>query len=215
MKKLLLLGGGGHCRSVLDSLLAGGEYDEIGIVDYAPLEIPGATYAGTDDDLPELRKQGWTYGFITVGSIGNTGIRRKLYRILKEAGMTIPVVTDPSASVARDAEIGEGTFIGKNAVVNAGAVIGCNAIINTGAIVEHECRVGGFTHISSGAVLCGQVQVGEDTHLGAGTVVRQGISIGSGTLIGIGSVVTKNIPDGVKAYGNPCRVVQNEHLYHC
>ena len=75
-------------------------------------------------------------------------------------------------------------------------------------IVEHNCCVGNFSHISPGATICGHVLIGNDTHIGAGTVVRQEIIIGSNTLIGIGSVVIKDIPGYVKAYGNPCKVVE-------
>ena len=207
MKKILLIGGGGHCRSVLDTLTCC-DFDDIGLVDIVVPDIPGVQYAGTDDDLPKLREQGWEYAFITVGSIGETTVRRKIYQRIQALNFTIPKIIDSSAAIARSSEIGAGVFIGKNAVVNAGARIGNCAIINTGALVEHECRVGDFAHISSGVVLCGQVTVGEDTHIGAGTVIRQCISVGAQTLIGIGSVVTRNIPDHVKAYGNPCRMVK-------
>jgi acetyltransferase-like isoleucine patch superfamily enzyme len=50
--------------------------------------------------------------------------------------------------------------------------------------------------------------VGEGTWIGAGAVVIPGIRIGKNCIIGAGSVVVKDIPDGVKAYGNPCKIVE-------
>lgn len=205
-KKLLLIGGGGHCLSVLDSVTG---YDDIGIVerDSGCSMCRGLNIVGADRDLPGLFKSGWSDAFITVGSIGNTALRRRLYSMVKQLGFHIPSIIDPSAVVAKNAVIGEGCFVGKRAVINVNCTVGKCAIVNTGAIVEHECAIGAFAHISPGATICGNVDVGDDTHIGAGTVIRQGIVIGSSTLIGIGSVVVKDIPSNVKAYGNPCREV--------
>ena len=207
-KKLLLIGGGGHCKSVIDSVLSSGEYDAVGIIDNtAETPYQGIEVIGNDNDLPSLLKAGWEYAFITVGSVGNTGIRQRLYNMVRSLGFKVPVIADPTSVLAGDTSIGEGTFIGKNAVVNSYAATGICAIINTGAIIEHECSIGDFSHISSGAVLCGQVNIGNDTHIGAGTVVRQQIHIGNNVMIGAGSAVVKDIQDGAKAYGNPCKVV--------
>ncbi len=207
-RKLLLIGGGGHCRSVIDSVLSAGLYEEIGIVDFADCSCLGIETVGTDDDLPALFAQGWTDAFVTVGSVGDTALRRKLYKKIKDTGFNVPVIADPAAVIAKGTSIGEGSFIGKAAVVNTAASVGECCIINTGAILEHDCVIGDFAHISPRSVLCGEVTVGQDSHVGAGAVVIQQVSIGSRVLVGAGSVVTKDLPDGVKAYGDPCRVIE-------
>ena len=207
-KRLLLIGGGGHCRSVLDSVLASGAYDRVGIIDPDGNPCMGIPVIGRDEDLPRLFSEGWTDAVITVGSIGNTGLRRHLYETVKMIGFGVPAVVDPTAAIGKDAVLGEGTFVGKQAVVNAGSRTGVCVIVNTGAIIEHDCGIGDFSHISTGAILCGQVTVGNDAHIGAGTTVRQSIRIGAGALVGAGSIVVKDIPEGAKAYGNPCRVVE-------
>ena len=159
-QKILLVGGGGHCRSVLDSLLSAGGYDDIGIIDprtsggSAPMNIP---VLGGDSDLPRLFAAGWTHAAVTLGSVGNPARRRTLYRMLKDIGFSLPVIADPSAVIGRETTLGEGVFIGKGAVVNSGVQIGPCAIINTGALVEHDCVVGAFAHIGPGGVLCGDV----------------------------------------------------------
>lgn len=206
----MLIGGGGHCHSVLDSVLALDIYDEVGIIDNIDSDSSchGVPVIGLDDDIPALMNEGWSDVFITVGSIGDTRIRRRLYRMVKSLGLAVVSIIDPTAMIARGSVIKEGSFIGKGAVINAGSTVGECSIINTGAIIEHNCDVGAFSHISPGTVLCGQVKIGVDVHVGAGTVVMQQITIGDCTLIGAGSVVVKDIPGNVKAYGRPCKVIE-------
>ncbi len=209
--KILLVGGGGHCESVLDSLMGLGIYTDVGVVDNEkPLGsgIMGAPVVGRDDDLPALFAVGYRRAFVTIGSIGNTEPRTIIFELLEQLGFELPNIIDCTAIVSRNTALGAGIYIGKNALVNAGAKIGNGAIINTGAIVEHGCGVGNFVHIATGAILCGQVLVGERTHIGAGSVIRQGIKIGSGTTIGMGSVVLKDIGVNLVAYGNPCKAVE-------
>ncbi len=207
-KKLLLIGGGGHCRSVLSSVLSLNKYEEIGIVDYADASVLGVPVVGRDEDLPALNKAGWTDAFITVGSIGDTSLRQRLYQMVTDNGFTVPAIIDAAAIIAQDAKVAAGSYIGKGVILNSGSCIGKCAIINTGAIIEHDCLVGDFVHISPGTVLCGQVSIGNHSHIGAGSVVRQQIEIGKDVLVGAGSVVVSNIPDRVKAFGNPCKVVE-------
>ncbi len=209
MKKLLLIGGGGHCISVLDCLLSLKQYDKLGIIDYnRDASVLGIEVVGVDSDLPRLLLEGWQYAFITVGSVGDTKLRRRLFNTVTEIGFVIPTIIDSTSTIAGKVNVGKGTFIGKKAIVNANTVLGQCSIVNTGAIVEHDCSIGDFVHIGPGAILCGQIDVGHDTHIGAGSVVRQLVSIGDNSIIGAGSVVVKNIPDNAKAYGNPCRVVR-------
>ncbi len=205
-RKLLLVGGGGHCHSVLDSVISSDSYEEIGIVDNTIGSYLGINVVGNDDDIPALMRDGWSDAFVTVGSVGDSETRRRLYKMIKQYGLNIPTIIDPTAIIGKAVDIKEGTYIGKRVVVNTGSVIDVCSIINTGAIVEHDCEIGPFSHISPGTTLCGQVKVGADSHIGAGSVVKQLVEIGNDTLIGAGSVVVNNIPDNVKAYGNPCKV---------
>lgn len=207
-KKLLLIGGGGHCHSVIDSILSAGEYEELGIVDCAVdgyLDVP---VVGNDGDIPRLIREGWTEGFITVGCIGDVKKRKSLYQMAKLFGLSVPCIIDPTAVIAKQVLLGEGVYIGKRAVINTGSSVGECSIVNTGSIIEHDCGIGSFVHLSPGSVLCGQVEVGDDSHIGAGSVIKQMIKVGKGALIGAGSVVVSDIPANVKAYGNPCRVVE-------
>ncbi|MCI8799403.1 MAG: acetyltransferase [Lachnospiraceae bacterium] len=213
--KILLIGGGGHCRSVLDTICSGCLYNVVGIVarDEANYNLLhkdpqlAPHLVGMDANLPELFMNGWKNAFVTLGSVGNPIGRKKVYSALKTIGFHLPIIMDKSAVISESSLICEGAYIGKKTLINAGCRIGCCSIINSGSIIEHDCTIGDFAHISSGTILCGEVHVGENTHVGAGTTVRQQIVIGKDSLIGIGSVVVKNIPDNVNAYGIPCKVV--------
>ncbi len=206
-KKILLVGGGGHCKSVLDTLVTLNEYDEIGIIDKDEnigQELLGVKVLGCDEDLQKLYNEGFKYAFVTVGSVGNPSLRIKIYNNLKKIGFIIPTIIDKSSIISKFANIEEGVFIGKGCVVNSSATIGKCAIINTSSVIEHDCYVGDFVHLSPSATLCGNVTIKESSHIGANAVVKQGVEIGEKSIIGMGSVVLKDVKNSVVAYGNPC-----------
>ena len=212
MEKIILLGGGGHCKSIIDTIQTSKLYEIIGIIDLQQnigQYINGIEVLDCDENLMKYKKSGVENAFISIGSIGNVSVRRKLYDLAKKTGFNIPKIVDKSAIVAKDTKILEGTFVGKGAIINTKSIIGSNCIINSGSIVEHDCSIGDFVHIASGATLCGGVQVGKNTHIGANSTVIQYKTIGENVIIGAGSVVTKDIRSDVKAYGNPCKEVSN------
>ena len=206
--KLVLVGGGGHCKSVLSSIDRS-KYADIVIVDSEEnvgKDVDGVSIAGTDDDLTKLHDEGYSEAFITVGSVSSNPARRRIYESLQKIGFSFPSVIDSSAVIADSAVIEEGVFVGKKAVINAGSRIGKFSIINTGAIADHDCIVGSFVHLSPGVVLSGTVTVGDNTHVGTGTCVKQCAKIGENTTVGMGSVVITDIPSNCVAYGVPCKV---------
>lgn len=212
MKKIVLLGAGGHALSVIDSIQAKGDYEIIGITDLGSAlgeKVLGYDVIGDDAKLQAVFNSGVKYAFVTVGSIGNTFFRKKLFKLLKDIGFILPSIIDPSSYIGCEVSMGEGVLVGKNTVVNAMSTIGDMAIINTGAIVEHGCRIEKFAHIGPGAVICGDVKIGTDTHVGANATVLQGVTIENDCLIGAGSVVVHDVPSKVVAFGNPCKVVRN------
>ncbi|MFD2044936.1 acetyltransferase [Ornithinibacillus salinisoli] len=211
MKDILLLGGGGHCSSVIDTLASQENYKIIGIID--TIDKVGSTVnnyeiIGVDDDLPYYFQQGIEYAFLSVGSIGDMALRQKLYQLAVKIGYKFPIIIDHTAIISENVNISNGTFIGKAAIINTNVIISSNSIINTGAIIEHDCSVGEFCHIAPGTTLSGSVHVGDFTHIGTNTTVIQNINIGRETIIGAGSVVVQDIGNNQKAYGNPCKVVQ-------
>lgn len=204
VRRIVLIGGGGHCRSVLDAIRRMGCYGEVAVTDpdfQKRTGFLGIEAYPTDDVLPELKRRGFAEAFVCVGSVKNTRIRERLYQMALDIGFCISNVVDPSAVVSEDVRLGRGIFIGKGAIVNAGSHIGDMAIVNTGALVEHGCFIGEFSHIAAGAVLCGDVRTGGHVLIGAGATVIQGVSVGNHAIVGAGSTVLRDVEEGAVAVG--------------
>lgn len=193
-KKLILIGGGGHCKSVIDVAESAG-YNIIGILDIAEnvgTKVLSYPVIGTDDLIPELVTQ--ASFIITVGQIKNPDLRVKLYEKIISANGKIATIISPNSYVSKHALIGEGTVVMHKSVVNAGATIGKCCIINTFANIEHDAVVGDFCHISTGAMVNGGVIVGSHSFIGSNSMIRQNIEIGKNSIIGGGYVLTSNVP---------------------
>lgn len=209
MEKLILIGGGGHCKSVIDTIQLLDFYEIVGIIDVKEKigqYINGIKIIDSDDNLNDYKSKGYS-AFITIGSIGNVETRIRILEQLKKLKFKIPYIIDKTAIVANDALIGRGTFIGKRSIVNSGSKIGENCIINSGSIVEHECEIGDFVHIAPGSIMCGGVKVKENSHVGAGSVIIQYKNIGKNCIVGAGSVVVSDVNDNRIVYGNPAKEV--------
>ena len=141
---VVLLGGGGHCKSCIDIIEQTGQFEIIGILD-PQLKIGERVLQyqvlGTDDDIPGLLKS-VRHFFITMGQIKSSERRVALYKMIKSFKGELPVIISPSAYVSRHSHVGEGTIIMHHAVVNAGSTIGTNCIINTKALIEHDASIG-------------------------------------------------------------------------
>lgn len=172
MEDIVIVGFGGHAKSIADCIERMGTYRIAGYTDFD--EHPSKyRYLGTDAMLQSIFDGGVKKAVVGVGYLGKGDIRCRLYRLLKDIGFELPVIADPSAVISDSAVIGEGTFIGKNAVINTEAVVGRMTIINTMALVEHECVIEDFVHVAVAAILCGQVKVGEAAFVGANATVIQ------------------------------------------
>lgn len=206
MKKIIIIGCGGHAKSVLDTIEAKGEYEIAGFVAKDASEsfsYRGYGIVGIDDELQQLYMSGIQYACIGIGYLGGGDIRVRVYNRLKEIGFIIPPIIDATSIIARDALIGEGSFVGKHTVINAGAVLGKMTIVNTGAIIEHDCIVGDFSHVAVAAVLCGGVETGNSCLIGANATIRQGIRIGNNVIVASGAVIIREVPDKVTVMGIP------------
>lgn len=211
MEKIILIGGGGHCISVIDSIIKKNEYKIVGIIDKVNNignKVLGIDIIGSDDDLLNIYMNGIKKAVITIGSVGDTDIRKKIYSKLKSIGYELPIIIDESSIISEFTDIGEGTYIGKNSIINSSTIIGKCCILNTSSVIEHNCDIGDFVHLAPRSILCGHVKVGNNTHVGANSVVVQEVNIGEKSIIGAGSTVIKDIKSNSIAYGNPCIVVK-------
>lgn len=206
MRDLVLLGGGGHARSVLAALALSGE-EVRGFI--------GPDTADRDLSLPHLGGDELLDGFdpartSIVNGLGAVGARARMHRLAVSRGLTVETVVHPRAFVDPSVRLGAGAQVLAGAIVNAGAVIGDGVLINSGAIVEHDAVIGDHAHLAPGSVLAGDVRVGEGAHIGLGSRILQGLTVGSGSTVGAGAVVLTDVPDGTTVVGVPARPMRKK-----
>jgi sugar O-acyltransferase (sialic acid O-acetyltransferase NeuD family) len=208
---LILIGGGGHCRAVIDVVEAQDLYRIAGILDAtdkAGTEICGYQVLGSDAEIPSLVSRGCTF-LVTVGQVKHVTARERIFGTLASAKANIATVISPTAVKSRSASIGAGSVIMHHAIVNAGATIGMNSIINTAAIIEHDASVGNHTHISTAAVVNGGCHVGSRCFIGSNSVLFHNVTVADNCMVGAGSIVTRSIFDAGSTYfGSPARKIK-------
>lgn len=202
MKDIILIGFGGHAKSVIDTIEMSSEFNIIGYTDVENRGLyHGYAWLGNDEVLNDYFEKGIKHCFICMGYMGKGRVIDSLYKKVKDIGYNLPVIIDKSSVISKDVQIGEGTYIGKLSVVNADSRIGKMCIINTGVIVEHENLINDFTHVAVGATLCGRVTIGTHCLVGANSTVIQNVSIENEVIIGSGSVVLHDVLKSGTFYG--------------
>lgn len=202
-KNLILIGGGGHCKSVIDVAESAG-YNILGILDMAEnvgKSVLDYEVIGTDDDISRYVDK--TEFIITVGFIKTPSIRMRIYDKVKKVGGRLATIVASTARVSRFASLGEGTVVMHQALVNAGAKVGVNCIINTFCNIEHDAVIGDQCHISTGAMVNGDCRIGIRTFIGSQSVLANGVIVGDDIIVGAGSFVRKNITEKGIYSGNP------------
>jgi sugar O-acyltransferase (sialic acid O-acetyltransferase NeuD family) len=178
-EKIVLIGGGGHCHSVIDVIELTNKYEIIGIVDTKEnigKQVLDYKVIACDDDL-ETIFQTCKNAVITVGQIKSNQIRVKLFEKLTKIGFNLPIIISPLAYVSKHSSIDEGTIIMHHVFINANVKIGKNCIINSKALIEHDVVVEDNCHISTASVLNGGVIVKENTFFGSNATSKQNIEI--------------------------------------
>ena len=198
-RPLILVGGGGHCKSVIEAAESAGMIIK-GILDL-PSEVGknilGYEVIGSDDDIHQYVEE---YDFVvTLGFIKDPALRNRI----EAAGGTLATVIASTAHVSRHATIGAGTVVLHGAMVNAGTQIGKGCIINTLSNIEHDVIIGDYCHISTGAMVNGDCKVGENTFLGSQSVMVNATSIPANSVFAAGCMIRKSQKvEGIYA-GNP------------
>jgi len=192
--KIVIVGGGGHAKVIINIIKKLNNYEILGYVDLIDRGLLlGVRYLGTDAVLLNIIEE-HKYCKAVIG-IGNTVISNKryeIYKVLKEIGFELPVIISKNAIVNEEVRIDEGSVLLDSVIINVCSSIGKCVIVNTGAIVEHDCEIGDFSHIASGVVLSGGVRVNSNSMVGSGATILHDKEIGENCLIGSGAVVTKN-----------------------
>ncbi len=183
MKRLLIIGAGGHGHVAADIALQRG-YSEIAYLDDAPRDGVIGTVADAGQYID-------TADFFVA--IGNSKIRERIQRQLESIGASVVTLIHPSAVIASGASVGRGSMIAAGAILCVDVTVGDGVIVNTAASVDHDCTVGEFSHISVGSHVCGTVHIGARTWIGAGATVINNVDITDDCMIGAGAVVVKDI----------------------
>lgn len=191
MEKIILIGGGGHCKSCIDVIEEGNFYEISGIIDIDKKigqNVLNYKITASDKELDKIVSSIKNF-LITIGQIGTPVKRIEMFDLICKLDGRFPVIISPKAYVSKYAEIGNGTIVMHSAIINAGAVIGKNCIINTGAIIEHDAIIEDHCHISTGAIVNGGGIIKKGAFLGSSAVTKEYITIKAGSFIKANTVV--------------------------
>lgn len=205
--RIVVIGAGGHARSVCDVLLQAGAHQVVGLIDGGQAEgFFGLPVLGGDDILPGLLARGEAQGAL-VG-IGSNAVRRRITASLMEMGYEMVTAISPRAFLSAHASIGAGSVMMPGAVAGPCCRIGEGCILNTNCNVDHDTMVEDFCHIAPGVSISGNVHIGDGSFLGTGANVIDGIRIGQHVMLGAGGVAVRDIPEGCTAVGVPARIIK-------
>lgn len=204
--KLILVGGGGHCRAVIDIAESLG-YEILGILERpqeSATSVMGYPIIGTDDDISRHASE--AKFVVTVGHLMDSGVRQRLYEMIKSAGGQLATLVAPTAHVSNHAVLEEGTVVLNFANINTMAHVGKCCIVNSCCNIEHDAVIRDFSHVSTGAMVNGGCNIGAGVMIGSGAVIVNGVSIVDGCVIGAGAVVANSIASKGVYVGVPAKL---------
>ncbi|MGG4107929.1 acetyltransferase [Paenibacillus lautus] len=204
-KKVLVVGGGGHAKVVIDILKGYDDcYEIIGFTSQtSDIEnILGVPYLGDDSIIPNLQ-----IANCFIVAIGNNKTRKNIFERLIRLGLEPINAISQSSYVSPNAHIGRGIVVVAGAVINPCSTIHDNVIINTLTGIDHDCVVGAHAHIAPGSSLAGGVKVGEGAFIGMKASVIPEKTIGEWSVVGSGAVVVSDIPSAVTVVGVPAKKI--------
>ena len=205
MKKIILIGNGGHGRVIQAIIHRTEGYELAGILDEA---IEG--YYEKDsifyDSLDNLSN--YIKDYLFVIAIGDNSVRNSIIESNNLTDDNFTSIIDANAIIPSDVSIGTGTVVMPGVVINPGSTIGKHSIVNTRAVVEHDNTLGDFVHISPNATLAGTVTVKDFVHVGSGATIIPNSTIHQHSVIAAGAVVTEDIEENSLAVGVPAKIVK-------
>ncbi len=203
-KKIIVIGGGGHSKVVISTLLELG-YRVIGVLDDDINKKDSKILNFPILGPIELLKSGnFEHGII---AIGDNKVRKEIADKFKDCCKWISVV-HPFSFVHQSVEIGEGTVVFAGSVIQTDVIIGNHVIINTGVTIDHDCKIGNFAHLAPGVNLAGGVLVEEGSFLGINSSVIPYKRIGKWATVGAGGVVIQDVPEFTTVVGVPAKPIR-------
>lgn len=210
---LIIYGGGGHGKTVIELVRALGKYRLIGIVD--DRMVPGcdvldAPVIGGASLLGSLAENGLHKVVNAVGGIGHVEVRVRIFELLMAAGFQFPTVIHPTAFVEPSVKIEDGVQILAKTYISSDAMIGFGTVINAGVVVSHDCQLGKYVNLSPGAMLAGGVSLGDRVQVGMAATINIDIKVGDGSRIGNGATVKADVPADTKVRAGTIWPVKDE-----
>lgn len=192
MKKIILIGAGGHSKSCIEVMNQTKKYEIQYILDKKSegIFLGYKKIIYNKKFLAKLQKK-IKYAFICFGQIKNKIVREKTFEDLRNIGFQFPSIKSKSAYISKASQISDGTIVMNGCVINTDVKIGYNNIINTGSIIEHDVSIGNHNHIAPGAIINGGVEIGNNCFIGSGSIIKQGIKIKSNSFIQAGKIILK------------------------
>ena len=196
--EIIVYGGGGHGKSVIDTIRAQGVYQIHGIVDDGlepGTSVIGIPVLGSSQILPDLHAQGIRQAVNAVGGIGDISSRVKIFHLLAEHGFVCPAVIHPAAVIESSAVISPGVQVFPHAYVGSEVNLGFGVIVNTGAVISHDCSLDDYANVSPGALLAGGVRIGKGSLIGMGVTINLGVTIGDNARLGNSTTIKTDVAD--------------------
>jgi sugar O-acyltransferase (sialic acid O-acetyltransferase NeuD family) len=201
---VIVIGGGGHGKVVVSTLLSSG-VTVTGIYDDDKerwgKEILKCRILGP---LSMIESIGCAYA---VAAVGDNLLRSRIVSRFEKLNWVRAI--HPAAYVHPSAVIGAGTVVFAGAVIQPDALIGEHCIINSAATIDHDCIIGDYVHIAPGVKLAGNVKVEEGAFLGIGSAAIVGITVGKWTIVGAGGVIIEDLPSKAIAVGVPAKAIKH------
>jgi sugar O-acyltransferase (sialic acid O-acetyltransferase NeuD family) len=219
MKKIIILGTGGNCIDILDTLLDLNDVREEKVYEcFGFLDDDKSKWNKSFYDVKVLgplhKAKEFSDCFFVFG-IGSTSSFTKRREIFEKVGIDdsrFETIIHPTASISRMAEIGAGTIIFQNVTITSNVVVGKHVYILPNSVISHDDIIGDFTCITGGVCVSGNVHIGQSCYIGTNATIREGVTIGDFSLIGMGSVVLKDIPANTIAVGNPAVFLRHTQM---
>ena len=206
---IVVVGGGGHAKVLLNVLQRLPALRVLGYVDPQDRgSLLGFPWLGNDDQLKELSSRNLTIAAaIGIAKVSADSPRLTLLRKLQDARFLLPPIVAPTALIASDVVLGDGTILFDGVVLQPGCRIGVACIVNTGATIDHDCSLGDDVHVAPGAAISGGVSIGDGSMIGVGACCIQGVRIAASCTIGAGSAVVSHCLEPGIYRGVPAKFV--------